>query len=480
MESLIVSLAGGALGMFVAKWSNAYIARFFGLEMPLDLRVIGFTFLVSTATGAVFGTVPAWVASLTDVTTSLKAGARSITFERSRHWLRQGLVVLELGLALTLLAGAGFFVSGTFKLTHRDLGWSPDNLLVGSIELGHDQFGEADDPRSLEFGDRMRERLKSLPGVETAAISIGSPAFGYRGVPFRIEGEPSPEKGKETFTYENIVTPEFFETYGVHIIQGRGFLESDRPGAPHVAIINESMAKKFWPGENPIGKRIGTADPANPDWAEVVGVTADFQAAGEFFDRSATNIKLLRPWAQNNHRFIWFAVRTWGRPEASKEGVRKAMGLLAPNIALGDLSTIKEVMEREVSYFTFLRRLFLQVSALGLLLAIIGIYGVVANLTLERTREVGIRMALGAQPAGLVWLFLKDGLRLAVLGAIAGLAAAFVLMRVLSKMLPVVPGNDPRVVVGLAFLLMVVALVACWLPAHRTTKIDPTLALRAE
>lgn len=480
VESLLVSVAGGALGILVAKWSNAFIARFFGIDMPLDLRVIGFTFLASMATGAVFGTVPAWIASRTDVSSSIKAGSRGTTSDRSRHWLRQGLVVVELGLALTLLAGAGFFVSGIFKLTHRDLGWKADNVLIGGIELDHDHYGEQQDPRSLEFGNRVRERVEALPGIEAVEISSGSPVYGFNGAPFRIEGQPAPEPGKEIYASQNIVSPEFFQVYGIRLIQGRNFRESDRPGSPHVVIISESMARKFWPGENAIGRRMGETDPDKPDWAEVVGVMADFQGAADFYNPSATSFRFLRPWAQNNHRFMTFNIRTSGQPEASRESVQKAIGLLAPDIALGGLFTIKEMMGNEVAYFSFIRRLLLQIAVLGLLLAAVGTYGVVANLASERTKEVGIRMALGAQPAGLVWLFLKNGVQLAVIGAATGLVASFFLLNILANMFSSVPGNDRWVVVGMAFLLVAVALVACWLPARRTTRIDPTVALRAE
>lgn len=480
LESLLISLAGGALGTLVAKWSNIYIARHFGFDMPLDLRVLGFTFVLSMATGAIFGTVPAWIASGSDVAVSLKLGARGATPGRTRHWLRQALVVVELSLALALLTGAGFFVSGIFKVAHRDLGWKADNVLVGSIELDHDHYGEQNDPRSLAFTDRMRERLRELPGIEAAEISYGSPVFGAWEEPFRIEGQPMPEPGKEMSAALNIVTPEFFEVYGINLIRGRNFLESDRPGARRVVIVSESMAKTFWPGTDPIGKRIGEVESANPEWAEVVGVMSDYRGAADFLNLSASRFRMLWPWQQNSHRFITFNVRTSGSPDSYKDEIRKAIGLLAPDIALSQLVTIKEAMDGEMAYFTFLRRLLLQISAFGLLLAAVGTYGVVATLASERTKEVGIRMALGAQPAGVVWLFLKNGIRLAVIGAAVGVVASLILLRILSRMLPAIPGDDPWVVTCVAFLLVTVALVACWLPARRTTRINPILALRVD
>jgi putative ABC transport system permease protein len=479
-ESLIVSVVGGALGMLVAKWSNVFVASFFGIEMPLDLRVVAFTFVVSMLTAALFGTVPAWIASRTDIATSMKTNGRGSTSDRSRHWLRQGLVVLELGLALTLLAGAGFFVSGIYKLTHRDLGWHADNVVVGWIELDHDHYGEQKDPRSLVFSDRMLAALQSLPGVEAVDLAVDSPAWGFRMNPVRIEGQPVPEAGKELYAGTTNAGPDFFKVYGIKLLQGRPFRASDRVGSPEVIIVNESMAKKLWPGEDPIGKRIGTTDPAAPNWAEVVGLMSDFEGTGEFYDPSQSSMKFLRAWGQNNHRFITFNVRTAGNPEASKESIRKAIGLLAPDIAVSMIQTVGEVMVSEVSYFSFLRRMLLQISVLGLLLAAVGIYGVVANLASERTKEIGIRMALGAQPLGLIWLFLKNGIQLSVIGAGVGLAASFILLRFLGKMLPMVPGGNPWVVVGVAVLLVAVALIACWLPARRTTRISPTVALRTE
>ena len=309
---------------------------------------------------------------------------------------------------------------------------------------------------------------------------MDSPAWGLRSVPYRIDGQPAPESGKESLAGGTWVTPGFFKVYGIRLVQGRNFLDSDRPGAPPVVIINEAMAKKYWPGENPIGKRMGDIDPANPNWAEVVGVMADFKGAAEFYNPSQGDLKFLRPWAQNNHRFISFNVRTSGNPEASKDSVRKAIGLLAPDIALSMFSTVPEVRAGQMSYFTFLRRVLIQISVLGLLLAVVGIYGVVANLASERTKEIGIRMALGAESGSIIWLFLKNGVQLALIGAVIGLVASWFLLNLLQKMLPVIPGVNPWVVVCVALLLVAIAVIASWLPARRTTKIDPTIALRSE
>ena len=478
-ESLLVSVAGGALGLLVAKWSNNYVASFFELTMPLDWRVLGFAFIASLLTGAVFGTVPAWIASRTDVNASLKSSGRGMTADRSRHWLRQTLVVVELALALTLLAGAAFFVNGIYKLTHRDLGWSPGQMLVGSIELDHDHYGEIKDPRSVVFGERMVRELEALPGVE--GVTLGdSPSRGFGGGPIRIEGQPAPEPGKEIFAGTGLSSPGFFKVYGVRLMQGRDFRESDRLGAPEVVIINEAMAQKFWPGENPIGKRIGRTDPAAPAWEEVVGVMSDFEGAMEFYDPTHNKLKVLLPWAQNNHRFINFSVRTSVNADAFKETFRKALGLLAPDIAPSMLASVKDAMAGGVAYFTFLRRILLQISVLGLVLAAVGIYGVVSNLTSERTNEIGIRMALGAQPGDIVWLFLRNGIQLALVGAVVGVGAAYILLNVLAKMLPMVPGTNHAVVGIVAVILVLIAVIASWLPARRTTKVSPTVALRSE
>jgi predicted permease len=480
LESLILSIVGGSLGILVAKWSSAYVARYFSIDMPLNFRVIGFAFGASLLTGTLFGTVPAWLASRTNVNASLKSSSRGSTSDRSRHWLRQGLVVVELAMALTLLAGAGFFVSGIYRLTHRSLGWDTTHEVVGYIELDHDTFGEKKDPRSLAFGERLQTKLAALPGIEAAAMSSGSPADGFDFTAFRVEGQPVPESGKEIYAGVSPISPDYFKVCGLHLLQGRQFRDSDRPGSPAVVIVNEALARKCWPGENPIGKRLGTGDKVNPDWAEVVGVVRDFEGAAEFYNRYGNNLKFMMPWAQNNHRFITFNVRTSGPSEAYKEPVRKVISLLAPDFAVSMMATVEEIMADEVSYFAFLRKVLIQIAGLGLLLSGLGIYGVVANLASERTKEIGIRMALGAQPRGLVWLFLRNGIKLAVLGAAIGLVAAYFLVMILSQVVPALPGKDPYVVVAVSVVLVAVALVACWLPARRITKINPTIALRAE
>jgi predicted permease len=480
LESVILSVAGGALGIVVAFWSNAYVSKYFSIDMPLDLRVITFTFGVSLATGVMFGTFPAWLASQTDINASLKSAGRGATSSRSRHWLRQSLVVVEIGMALTLLAGAGFFVSGIYRLSHRAFKWDLAHELVAFIELDHDHYGEVRDPRSIAFGDRAKTALLAIPGVEAVDVSRGTPVWGDPKVPYRLEGQPAPEKGHEDYAGHFTFGPDFFKAYGVSLVEGRTFRDSDTLSAPPVVIVNATMAQKLWPGQDPIGKRIGGVDPSAPHWAEVVGVMADFETIGEFYDRSGNRMKFAEPWAQNNHRFMIFTVRTFGDPATARESVRKTMGLLAPDIALGNLDTVPEVMGYELHYFGFLRRVLMQIAGLGLLLSAIGIYGVVANLASERTKEIGIRMALGAQPSSLVWLFLKGGIQLAAVGSVLGVGAAYSLVVVLSRMLPEVPGRDPLVIAGVTVLLFAVALIACWLPARRAAKVSPTVALRTE
>jgi putative ABC transport system permease protein len=487
VESLLLSVAGGAIGILVALWGNDFVARYFSIDMPIDLRVIAFTFGASLLTGAFFGTLPAWLASKADVNASLKSSGRGSTSDRSRHWFRQGLVVVQLAMALTLLAGAGFFVRGIYRLTHRDLGWDTTHEVGGFIELDHDTYGEQRDPRSLAFSERMRASLAALPGVEAAALSIDSPVFGFRTTPYRVEGQPAPEPGHELYAGYSPVSPGFLKVYGLHLVEGREFRDSDRPGSPAVVIVNEAMARKCWPGEDPIGKRIRTGDEAgvaqgaaNPVWGEVVGVVRDFEGATEFYNPGGSILKFMVPWAQNNHRFITFSVRTSGPSAAYKEPVRKAISLMAPDLAVSMLATVEDQLADELSYFIFLRKVLTLIAGLGLLLSGVGVYGVVANLASERTKEIGIRMALGAQPGGIVWLFLRNGIKLAVLGASIGLAAAFSLTLILGRMIPVLPGRDPSVVVGAALFLVSVALFACWLPARRTSGVSPTVALRSE
>jgi putative ABC transport system permease protein len=479
-ESLILSLGGALLALLVGKWSNMYVAKYFGIDMPLDLRVIGFTFAASALTGAAFGAFPAWTASREDLSSALKESGRGSTAGAARHWFRQGLVVLELVLALTVLGGAAYFVSGIFKLTHQDLGWTADHTLIGEITLDHDHYGEQKDPRSVAFGDRLVEVLQALPGVKRAATGQGFPAYGGGDTPYRVEGQPAPEQGHEEYAASLNIGPGYLGIYGISIVKGRDFNERDRPGSTPVVIINEAMAKKCWPGADPIGKRLGGADPANPEWAEVVGVMKDFHGVFDVMFGNSGRLKMYRPWAQNSHRFVTFHIRTAGPPEALEESVRRAVATIIQDIALSDLGLGSTVIEANLSYFTFLRKALMELSALALLLSAVGIYGVVATLVSERTKEIGIRMALGAQSGSLIWLFLRNGLFLSITGAVAGAAAAYALIRILTRMLPFLPGFNAWYLAPVAVFLVAVALVACWLPARRSTRVNPTISLRSE
>ncbi|HVU15607.1 MAG TPA: ABC transporter permease [Candidatus Didemnitutus sp.] len=482
-ECLVLSAIGGTLGIAVAAWSNAFVARFLDIDLPLNFRVVAFATGIAMITAVFFGVVPALLAFRGEVGDAIKSGGRGATSNRSRHWLRQGLVVVELAMALALLAGAGFFISGLYRLTHRDLGWDTEHEIIASVSLDQDHFGgDKNRDKVLAFGREVLTALRALPGVQSAAVSNGLPAWGSRMAPYQVEGTPPVAKGQEPAAAYFPAGPGLLDVYGLHLVAGRDFTEADGPDSAPVAIVNESMARKLWPGQSALGKRIANTQSQPLVWAEVVGVVRDFKGGGEFYNPEINNLRFMRPWAQDlaGPGEVQISVRTFGPPAPLKESVRRVIGVLLPDLALNELSTVEEDAALLVAYFNFLRRVLVEIAVLGLLLSAVGIYGVVANLAAERTKEIGIRMALGAEPGNILWMFVRNGVVLACAGAAIGLLGAFFLVTFLGRTLPLLPGKDPTVVALAAVALIAVAVLACWLPARRTTKVSPMIALRAE
>jgi len=479
-ESLLLSLAGGAFGLLVAKWGNSYFAGYFDAPMPLDLRAVAFAFAVTVLAGVVSGAIPAWLGSRADINAALKQGGRGSIADRSRHRLRHGLIVAELAMALTLLTGAGYFIRGIQRIMSRELHWRPENTLVGYFELPFERYGDGTDSRLQAITDKFLAALRLLPGVDHVAVSSNSPAWAFGGrMNLLIEGQIPPSKENAPVARYLTITSDFFDTVGIRLLQGRNFADFDRPEAPGVVIINQTMAEKFWPGQDPIGKRIGDADSNNPRWFEIVGIVNDI-VAGLDFDGQHSRYQFYQPWAQRSSRFVTFSAHCVSDPRALTNRVRQTLAGIEPDVAITDLTTAEEAMRNSLSGFAFVRRTLTQLAGLGLLLSAVGVYGVIANLTVERTHEIGVRMALGAQRGDVIWLFLRHGVTLALIGAAIRLLLSFALVRILIQTVAVIPGNDSWVIVDLAAALVAVALLACWLPARRATKVSPLVALRAE
>jgi predicted permease len=479
-ESLLLYLAGGAFGLLIATWGNSYFAGFFDAPMPLNLRAVAFAFALTVLAGVVSGAIPAWLGSRADINAALKQGGRVSSADRSRHRFRHGLIVAELSLALTLLTGAGYFIRGIQRIMSRELHWRPENTLVGYFELPFERYGDGTDSRLQAITGKFLTALRLLPGVDHVAVSSNSPAWAFGGrMNLLIDGQVLPSKENAPVARHLTITSDFFDTVGIRLLQGRNFADFDRPGAPGVVIINRAMAEKFWPGQDPIGKRIGDADSPNPRWFEIVGIVNDI-VAGLDFDGQHSRYQFYQPWAQRSSRFVTFSVHCVSDPREQTDRVRQTLAGIEPDVAITDLTTAEAAMKNSLSGFAFVRRTLTQLAGLGLLLSAVGVYGVIANLTVERTHEIGVRMALGAQRGDVVWLFLRHGVTLALIGAVIGLLLSFALVRLLVQTVAVIPGNDSWVIVDLAAALVAVALLACWLPARRATQVSPLVALRAE
>jgi predicted permease len=489
VESLLLSALGAGAGMLIAGWgihvidNQINISGVDGLATPINTPVLVFTLIASVLTGIAVGAIPAWMATRADVNAALKQGSRGSTSDRSRHLFRQALIVCELALALILLTGASYFVRGMQRVSHADMGWKPEGITTASLVLPYNG-AYSSDAQCRAFYDKLQAKLEGLPGVQGAAIATYIPITGFwRNESIAAEGRPPVAHGTEPLAYFDSVSPGYFSTLGIHVERGRGFTDADRPATMRVAVVNEAMAKVMWPGQDPVGKRFQDVDPQRSAWLEVVGVINDVHPTLDLVQAPTTRFQVYIPLAQVQSGFAhWLnvAIRSTAPGTTLTQALRAAMLQIDPDQPISAVVSAPEGIEQLMRGFTLTGELLSAFSFIGLVLSAVGIYGVIANLVAQRTAEIGIRMALGAQSGDVLWMILAQGLRLSAIGAAIGLACSWGLVRVLDSILPAIPGGDPAAVALMACVLAAVALVACWLPAQRAARVDPMIALRSD
>ena len=485
-ESVLLALAGGALGLVVAFWGVRLLERglpehLAAVDVGIDLPVLGFALAISVATGLLFGLAPALQLSRPRLASEL-TGTRSSAGPR-RHLLRAALVASEVALSLTLLVCAGLLIRSFSRLQEVDPGFATDGVLTFRVALPEARYGE--DHQILAFWDRLLERLGSLPGVQTAGAVSGLPLSGFLGTAsYTLEdrqtadGEPSPHGSPR------VASPGYFAAMGIPLLQGRLFTEADREEAPPVALIDQSVARRYWPDGgphgSPIGKRLAfffEGSDAEPRWREIVGIVGHVRndTLGE-----ESKGQIYMPLAQSPDRSLAIAIRIAGDPAAVTDEVRREVLALDPQQPIYEVRPIAELVARSLAQARFSTSLFTLFAALAAVLAVVGIYGVIAYSVAQRTQEIGIRMALGADRERVVGLVVRQGALLAGIGLAAGLVLSLLATRLLGSLLYEVSATDPLTFAAVPVLLAAVALAASWLPARRATRVDPVRALRSE
>jgi putative ABC transport system permease protein len=477
-ESLLLAISGGAAGLLLARLGVRLLLAMAPDNLPraydirLDTRVAGFTLLVSLLTGIVFGLLPALQAAKINLGVTLKEGGRDAAGLLRRR-LRGFLVVCEVALAFVLLIGAGLLIRSFARLTEVDPGFDPRSVLTMDLLL---PFAKYKDGRDIAFFQQTLERVRTLPGVEAAATVSPLPLSGGQYITgFGIEGRLSPTE--HTFSAGNrLISPDFFKTFRVPLIKGRLLAESDGAKAPPVVVINESLARIYFANEDPLGKRITLNGDAT---RVIVGVVGDVKHSA--LDEEA-NPQIYRAIAQLQFPTLSMslAVRTSGDPMQLVAAVRGQVWAVDKDVPIINIETMERLMGKSVAPRRF-NLLLLGVFALvGLALACVGLYGVMSYMLTQRTREIGVRMAMGAQTSDVLRLVLGEGMKLALIGAFLGLCGALALTRLLKTLLFGVSATDPLTFIAIAALLIFMALLACWIPGRRAAKVDPMVALRID
>ena len=497
-ESLLLGVISGALGLFLALWGMDLLLAAIPIDIPfwmkfdLDGRVLAFTAACSVLTGFVFGTAPALEASNPDLNETLKEGGRSGAGSGG-HRLRSLLVAAEIALSLVLLVGAGLMMRSFLSLQHVNAGINPEGVLTLNIGLPGAKYRTPE--TRIAFFQQLLERVRAIPGVQSAGTNSGLPLAGSNwGRSLTVEGFPVLSVGEAPMINHCVISPDYFRTMGIPILKGRDFDERDiappkvpqlavrgdsMPGAATgVTIIDERLAREYWPDQDPIGKRIRFGPPEdNEPWHTIVGVVGEVKH--ERLDAS-TRKSVYLPHAQVPIGGSRLAIRTEGRPESLIGAVRNQVRELDPDLPVTRIMTMNEVVTRSVWQQRLYTALFGVFAAVALILATVGIYGVMSYAVTQRTREIGLRMALGAQRTDVVKLVVGHGVVVTAIGVGVGLAAALGLTRLMSSLLFGVTATDPITFAAVSVLLAGVALGACFVPARRAAKVDPMVALRYE
>lgn len=480
-ESFLLAFVGGALGLLLAFWMVDLLVSLSpdGTprldEIKIDGKVLLFSIGISTLTGLLCGLVPALQASKSDLNLALReAGAGSkVTGSGSR--IRSTLVVAEIAIALTLLIGAGLLMRSFVLLQSVDPGFTPTNVLTGRVVLPPTTYAKSE--QAATFYSQLHERLKSLPGVQSVSFGSAVPMTGINtDTSFTIEGRPVPSPDQQPTAWFSVVSHEYFRTLNIRLRDGRTFDDRESTKSPPVVVISESMAKRYWPNENALGKRVGFGQ-QQVQWAEIAGVVADVHHFGLSSDARPTMYfsDLQRP--RNSMTVV---LRSAGAPLNYSDAIRREVKALDKNLAVSNLQTMERIVSGSIAVPRLVMLLFGSFAAVAMLLAGLGIYGVMAYSVAQRTHEIGIRVALGAQTGDVLKMVIGQGMKLALIGVAIGLAASFGLTRLMSDLLFGVKATDPLTFAGIALLLTAVALLACWIPARRATKVDPMIALRCE
>jgi putative ABC transport system permease protein len=483
-ESVLLSLVGGAAGLLVAYLGVPALvavlpesqlnAMPFLKSLRIDLGILGFSFVLSLVTGLLFGLAPALQSSRLDLNEALKEGGRNSSAGAGQR-LRSVLVVSEIGLAVVLLVGAGLMMKSLYNLLQVNVGFKTENLLTMSIIAPVPKYN--DPAPQVTFNDQLTERVKSLPGVLSAGTVNILPLNGGNTTRFIVDGDPIPPAGQETEANIRTVNDTYFQTIGVPLLAGRMFDQRDAAGE-RVIIIGKSLADKVFPGRDPVGKRIKYAA-VQAQSELVVGVVGDVKITG--LDEALRPV-IYYPFRTNSSMFQTLVVRTQGDPNVLAGAVRSEVRGLEPDVAIFNVRSMdRMIADTPASFMRRFPALLISIFAgVALLLASIGIYGVVSYSVSQQTHYIGVRMALGARPVDIVKMVLKQGLVLAIAGVGVGVIAALGLMRLLSTLLFNVSTSDVSIFSAVTGALFLVALLACYLPARRATKVDPLVALRYE
>jgi putative ABC transport system permease protein len=483
-ESIVLALIGGVLGLLFSVWGIEFIKN--GIppgftqyipgweKMGIDVDVLFFTLVVTVLTGAVFGLAPAFQATRVNLNESLKESAKGASSGTSRNRLRSILVVAEIALSLVLLVSAGLMVRSFVALLSSDLGVNPKNVLT--MELSIPRLKYPEEQQRINFYQELVGRVGNLPGVTSAAVVNFVPmGRSSTSADFHVEGRPSVPKSKEPHADYRVITPNYFEVVGTPLRQGRVFTEQDKQTAPPVVIISEELARRYFPNGDAVGKRLVFDEKEAP--LEIVGVAADVK--DEDLDEEP-QMTIYRPFAQQPWWSATLVARTSSEPTQLAQSIRQEVLAIDAEQPVYNIKTMEQIVDESISAKR-LAMLMLAFFAFGaLLLAAIGIYAVMSYAVTSRSHEIGIRMALGAQPADILRLVIGHGLLLTTIGVVLGLMGALAMTRAMTEMLYGVKATDPLTFGGISLLLSLVAFIACYLPARRATRVDPMIALRYE